>query len=148
MLQSTTINDHLLYYHLLTENYLKHPHLLMLWWSRYRQPAKFPCCLRRISGDHRVVSRLDSSNSGKANFQKTGLFSSHRSMNDTSTWLNTKLSAGQRLTSYGGYLRYSVLYTARGSGHAIAAPDVIIGSASGAFIVHNSVEQPPSLEVR
>ncbi|XP_045509429.1 laminin subunit alpha [Colias croceus] len=52
---------------------------------------------------------------------------------------------GKRLTSYGGYLTYSIFYTSREDGHAIAAADVIIGGANG-YIVHNSVEQPPSLE--
>lgn len=52
---------------------------------------------------------------------------------------------GKRLTSYGGYLTYSIFYTIREDGHAIAAADVIIGGANG-FIYHNSVEQPPSLE--
>ncbi|XP_034839290.1 laminin subunit alpha [Maniola hyperantus] len=52
---------------------------------------------------------------------------------------------GKRLTSYGGYLTYSIFYTTRENGHAIAAPDVIIEGSNG-FIVHNSIEQPPSVE--
>lgn len=52
---------------------------------------------------------------------------------------------GKRLTSYGGYLTYSVFYTTQGDGHAIDAADVIIGGPNG-FIVHNSVEQPPAQE--
>ncbi|VVC86157.1 unnamed protein product [Leptidea sinapis] len=52
---------------------------------------------------------------------------------------------GKRLTSYGGYLTYSIFYTTREDGHAIAAADVIIESSNG-YIVHTSVEQPPSLE--
>lgn len=51
---------------------------------------------------------------------------------------------GKRLTSYGGYLTYSIFYTTRLDGHAIPAPDVIIGGANG-YIVHNSIEQPPAL---
>ncbi|XP_032527888.2 laminin subunit alpha [Danaus plexippus] len=50
---------------------------------------------------------------------------------------------GKRLNSYGGYLTYSIFYTTRDDGRAIAAADVIIGGANG-YIVHNSVEQPPS----
>ncbi|XP_048488928.1 laminin subunit alpha [Plutella xylostella] len=53
---------------------------------------------------------------------------------------------GKRLTSYGGYLKYSIFYTTQsGNGHAISAPDVVLGGSSG-YIVHNSVEQPPSVE--
>ncbi|XP_059055423.1 laminin subunit alpha [Achroia grisella] len=51
---------------------------------------------------------------------------------------------GKRLTSYGGYLTYSVHYTARYGGRAAAAPDVIIGGSSG-YLIHNSIEQPPAL---
>ncbi|KAI5640965.1 laminin B (Domain IV) domain-containing protein [Phthorimaea operculella] len=46
--------------------------------------------------------------------------------------------------SYGGYLTYTVYYTTKFDGRAIAAPDVILGGASG-YIIHNSIEQPPSL---
>ncbi|XP_037870167.2 laminin subunit alpha [Bombyx mori] len=49
---------------------------------------------------------------------------------------------GKRLTSYGGYLTYTVHYTTRGDGDAVAAPDVIIAGPNG-YLVHNSVEQPP-----
>ncbi|XP_045458049.1 laminin subunit alpha [Melitaea cinxia] len=52
---------------------------------------------------------------------------------------------GKRLTSYGGYLTYSIFYTTQGHGHATDAADVIIGGPNG-FIVHNSVEQPPAHE--
>ncbi|XP_046976709.1 laminin subunit alpha [Vanessa cardui] len=52
---------------------------------------------------------------------------------------------GKRLTSYGGYLTYSIFYTTQEGGHAIDAADVIIGGANG-YIVHNSIEQPPALE--
>lgn len=55
------------------------------------------------------------------------------------------LLLGKRLTSYGGYLTYSIFYTTRENGHAIAAPDVIIGGSNG-FVVHNSIEQPPAVE--
>ncbi|CAK1588443.1 unnamed protein product [Parnassius mnemosyne] len=51
---------------------------------------------------------------------------------------------GQRLTSYGGYLSYTIFYTARDEGYAVIEADVIIGGVNG-YIVHNSVEQPPSL---
>lgn len=51
---------------------------------------------------------------------------------------------GQRLTSYGGYLTYTVFYTTRDEGYAVIEADVIIGGSNG-YIVHNSVEQPPSL---
>ncbi|XP_075991137.1 laminin subunit alpha isoform X2 [Anticarsia gemmatalis] len=48
---------------------------------------------------------------------------------------------GKRLTSYGGYLAYFILYTAAEDSRAIAAADVIIGGNDG-YIVHNSIEQP------
>ncbi|KAJ8738019.1 hypothetical protein PYW08_000614 [Mythimna loreyi] len=51
---------------------------------------------------------------------------------------------GKRLTSYGGYLTYSIYYQTRLDGGAIAAADVIIGGSDW-YLVHNSVEQPPSL---
>ncbi|KAM3968484.1 laminin subunit alpha [Aphomia sociella] len=51
---------------------------------------------------------------------------------------------GKRLTSYGGYLTYSVHYTAREGGRAAASPDVIIGGANN-YLVHYSIEQPPAL---
>ncbi|XP_049703370.2 laminin subunit alpha [Helicoverpa armigera] len=50
---------------------------------------------------------------------------------------------GKRLTSYGGYLTYSIFYETGPDGGAIAAADVIIGGSDG-YLVHNSVEQPPS----
>ncbi|XP_049885179.1 laminin subunit alpha [Pectinophora gossypiella] len=50
---------------------------------------------------------------------------------------------GKRLTTYGGYLTYSIFYTTRMDSHAVAAPDVIIGGSNG-YIVHNSIEQPPA----
>ncbi|KAJ8736784.1 hypothetical protein PYW07_000055 [Mythimna separata] len=51
---------------------------------------------------------------------------------------------GKRLTSYGGYLTYSIYYQTGLDGGAIAAADVILGGSDG-YLVHNSVEQPPSL---
>ncbi|RVE52213.1 hypothetical protein evm_003132 [Chilo suppressalis] len=50
---------------------------------------------------------------------------------------------GKRLTAYGGYLTYSINYKNQESGQAIAGADVIIGGPNG-YLVHNSVEQPPS----
>ncbi|KAL0902126.1 hypothetical protein ABMA27_000070 [Loxostege sticticalis] len=52
---------------------------------------------------------------------------------------------GKRLTSYGGYLTYTIYYASRNDGRAIADADVIIGGPSG-YLVHNSVEQPPSFD--
>ncbi|CAB3226438.1 unnamed protein product [Arctia plantaginis] len=50
---------------------------------------------------------------------------------------------GKRLTSYGGYLTYSILYSAADYSRALFSADVIIGGNDG-YIFHNSIEQPPS----
>ncbi|XP_060809379.1 laminin subunit alpha [Amyelois transitella] len=50
---------------------------------------------------------------------------------------------GKRLTSYGGYLTYAIYYTAQDKGRPSAEPDLIVGG-SNSYIVHNSIEQPPS----
>ncbi|KAG6444669.1 hypothetical protein O3G_MSEX003477, partial [Manduca sexta] len=50
---------------------------------------------------------------------------------------------GKRLTSYGGYLTYTIHYTTHTDGIAIAAADVILAGSNG-YLVHNSIEQPPS----
>lgn len=51
---------------------------------------------------------------------------------------------GKRLSSYGGYLTFSIFYTARDV-KPIDAADVIISTSNG-FLIHSSIEQPPPME--
>lgn len=50
---------------------------------------------------------------------------------------------GKRLSSYGGSLTFSIFYTTRDV-KPIDAPDVIINTSNG-YLVHSSIEQPPSV---
>lgn len=49
---------------------------------------------------------------------------------------------GNRLTSYGGFLKYSLLYTTSPLGNAISHADVILEGADN-WLVHSGIEQPP-----
>ncbi|XP_017779043.1 PREDICTED: laminin subunit alpha isoform X2 [Nicrophorus vespilloides] len=49
---------------------------------------------------------------------------------------------GKQLTSYGGYLNYTISYTIGDLGKATMRPDIILEGANN-YLVHNGYEQPP-----
>lgn len=48
---------------------------------------------------------------------------------------------GNHLTSYGGFLNYTIFYTTLGSGSAVPGADLILYGA-GMFLLHDALEQP------
>ncbi|XP_050301015.1 laminin subunit alpha [Anthonomus grandis grandis] len=49
---------------------------------------------------------------------------------------------GKKLTSYGGFLRYTIFYSIGSNGTAVSGPDVILQGAN-TYLSYSSIEQPP-----
>ncbi|XP_066250557.1 laminin subunit alpha isoform X1 [Euwallacea similis] len=51
---------------------------------------------------------------------------------------------GKKLSSYGGFLRYTIFYSIGDYGSAVSGPDVILQGAN-TYLTFSSIEQPPSV---
>lgn len=63
-------------------------------------------------------------------------------MKDKLAYFSTPLAyVGYKLTSYGGFLNYTIFYTIGSGGKATGGADVVL-EGGGMFLVHTSYEQP------
>lgn len=56
-------------------------------------------------------------------------------------YLANKITHENKLTSYGGFLNYTIFYTTLDSGSAVSGADVIL-YGGGMFLLHDALEQP------
>lgn len=68
---------------------------------------------------------------------------SDQSLSNTTVYFAAPASyTGGKLTSYGGYLNYTIFYTIGMKGSAVSGPDVILLGAK-TYLTYSSLEQPP-----